>query len=403
MTITPLAALDNLNPLAVSQINVSDRYYLYDDFTTDRAAGAVNGTLAEPVGGARTAADANGKITISSGVLTFSTGGVANDWVYWGSAAFAQTAGRVFIADIGVRSATSSLSVGLDFNTVATTLRNGFTISTTSMLYITGAGGVPVIPITNTPISLAIVSRNSAGFWYFAKGGGLTNWTLINFSIADAATLNIPEILTTNTTAGFGASLVKIPKKPYTIQPFTSDSFTTTTTNGSGHPEGGATSGLAYTEVGTWGVSGGACSCSALSGGLGFRYLPISSPDVIVSCVATRAAGVMGVVARYEDANNYIIAYHDGTNFKVDKVVAGTTTNLSSTVRTYTAGANIRLTIRGTSAVGQYNFLASSSVTVPASTSVNHGLYTTNTGNTFDNLQYWPTGAEGQYEDMNLL
>jgi len=109
------------------------------------------------------------------------------------------------------------------------------------------------------------------------------------------------------------------------------------------------------------------------------------------------------VVARYEDAENYIIAYHDGTNFKVDKVVAGVNTNLATNVRTYVSGANIRLTIRGTSAFAQYNFLASAVVTVPASTSVNHGLYTTDTGNTFDNLQYWPTGTEGQYEGITSL
>jgi len=378
------------------------KYYLYDDFLTDRAAGAVNASLAEPVGGARTVADANGKQSISGGLYNFATGGVANDWVYWNDAAFAHTAGRVFMADFGVRGASSLLSFGFDFNTVATTMRNGITIGQTAMSYLTAASSLTVIPITNTPISLAMICRATAGYWYLAKGGGLTNWTLINFSILDAPT-EVPEIQAVNTTLGVGISLVKMPKQTYTIQPFTSDSFTATTTNGQGHPEGGATSGLAYTEVGTWGVSGGACSCSALSGGLGFRYLPTSSPDVIVSCVATRTAGVIGVVARYVDANNYIIAYHDGTNFKVDKVVAGVTTNLSTNVRAYAAGANIRLTIRGTSAVGQYNFAASSAVTVPASTSVNHGLYTTDTGNTFDNLQYWPTGSEGQLEGISGL
>lgn len=378
-------------------------YYLYDAFGDTVPAGSVNGSAVDGVGGRRTVADANGKQSVSSGIYNFATGGVANDWVYWNDAAFAQTAGRAFMADFGVRSATSSLTFGFDINSVAGAIRNGITITTTGISYVTAAAAIALIPITNTAVSLAIIPRATAGFWYFVKGGGLTNWTLLNFSILDTATLNIPEIQTTNTTAGFSVDNVRIPKAAYTIQPYTSDAFTAVTTDGNGHPEGGATSGLAYTAVGTWGVSGGACSCSALSGGIGFRYLPTSSPDVIVSCVATRSAGVMGVVARYEDASNYIIAYHDGTNFKIDKVVAGSTTNLSSQVRAYAAGANIRLVIRGVSAEGQYNFLASAVVTVPASTSVNHGLYTTNTGNTFDNLQYWPTGSEGQYEGLNQL
>ena len=380
-------------------------YYLYDAFLTDRAAGTVNTSLAEPVGGARTVTDANGKLTISGGQLNFITGGVANDWIYWNSAAFAHTAGRAFIVSMGARIAGTSLNLGFDFNTVATTIRNGFTVGQTTLAYTTGAVAISLMAITNTALSLAIIPRATAGFWYLAKGGGLANWTLQNFSIIDAATLNIPEIQRANITAGFDVSVAKIPKRPYFVRPYTSDAFTATTTDGNGHPEGGATSGLAYTAVGTWGVSGGVCSCSALSGGLGFRYLPTSSPDVILSCDLTRTAGVGGIVARYVDAQNYLIAYHDGTNLKLDQVVAGTTTNLFSIARTYAAGGFIRLTLRGTTAIVGYNGVASISagVTVPASTSVNHGLYTTDTGNTFDNFQVWPTGTEGQYEGISGL
>lgn len=376
------------------------RYFLYDDFTTARAAGAINGTQAEPVGGTRTVNDANGKISIAGGLLEFVTGGVANDWVYWNESAFTHTAGRVFRADISARAASSSLNFGYDLTAVASTIHNGFRIGTTTIEYVSMGAAILSIPITNTPISLAVLTR-AAGFFYFAKGGGLTKWTLINYSASDAG-LNIPEIQRANTTADFDVSLVKMPKRYYSISPYTSDGFSGAATDGNGVAEGGA-SGLTYTAVGTWGVSGGACSCSALSGGLGFRYLATSSPDVIVDSATTRAGGVIGVVARYEDANNYIIAYHDGTNLKIDKVVAGVTTNLSSQARTYAAGASVRLTVRGTSAVAQYNTLTSVVVTVPASTSVNHGLYTTDTGNTFDNFQVWPTGAEGQYEPMDNL
>ena len=50
-----------------------------------------------------------------------------------------------------------------------------------------------------------------------------------------------------------------------------------------------------------------------------------------------------GVVTRYSDANNYVLAWHDGTNIHLDKVVAGTATALINTAVAYVAGAKIEV------------------------------------------------------------
>lgn len=176
------------------------------------------------------------------------------------------------------------------------------------------------------------------------------------------------------------------------------------TTDGLGNAENNGRTGNSYTNVGTWGVAAGKRSCSALSGSVGFSYLAATSADVIIDAVCTRSAGVTGIVARYADANNYLIAYHDGTNAKLDKVDAGVTTNLVSGAATYSATAVLRLILDGTTARLFYNNTAVGSVaTTPSSTSLNHGLYTTDTGATFDNLVIWARGTGNEYSTLDSI
>jgi hypothetical protein len=176
------------------------------------------------------------------------------------------------------------------------------------------------------------------------------------------------------------------------------------TTDGLGNAENNGTAGNAYTNVGTWGAAGGVRSCSALSGGIGFSYLTATSSNVIIQAVCTRSAGVTGLVARYVDASNYLIAYHDGTNAKLDKVVAGVTTNLLTAVVAYGATKVMSLHLMDTAARLFYGDAVVGTVAVtPAAGSLNHGMYTTDTGATFDNLVIWAKGNEGQYGVLNNL
>lgn len=169
-------------------------------------------------------------------------------------------------------------------------------------------------------------------------------------------------------------------------------------------PDGQATPIRAWVEqAGTWGAAAGKASASALTGGLALATVDVGTADVLLDATVTRAAGVVGLVARYQSATDYLIAYHDGTNCKLDKVVGGVTTNLISAAVAIGAGG-LRLILSGTSAWLFLNGAAVGSVaTVPASSFTAHGLYTTDTGATFDNATIWPRGTGGEYAGLDAL
>src|SRR5690348_6535611 len=58
-------------------------YFLYDTFSTDKAAGSVNGTFAD-TGQQRTVTDTNSKLSVTGGVASVATGGnTAGDPGLW--------------------------------------------------------------------------------------------------------------------------------------------------------------------------------------------------------------------------------------------------------------------------------------------------------------------------------
>lgn len=77
------------------------KYLLFDDFLTPLAAGSVDGTNAEPTGGARDVTDTDGIITISSGeaqIGTIVTPAWGNHYITWPSVALSRAAGQTLIA-----------------------------------------------------------------------------------------------------------------------------------------------------------------------------------------------------------------------------------------------------------------------------------------------------------------
>lgn len=160
-------------------------------------------------------------------------------------------------------------------------------------------------------------------------------------------------------------------------------------TDGAGHAEASGGSGVTWTaQAGTWGVSSNKAQASALASGVAVATVPSSTEDVLIECDLVRSAGEVGVVARWEDSNNYLRAYHDGTNCVLQEVVAGTPTTRITAAATYAANASIKLHLRGQRSMLYYNDLyISTSGTLTSSVSgTDHGLYTTDTGNTHDNL-----------------
>ena len=337
------------------------------------------------------------------GALNFATGAVANDGVWYTS--LARASGKVLLATVIPANTTSRFNIGWDINT-AGTINDSFYFFSDANIYFRSNGGASLIitPYTATTYEIALVMR-ATGMDRYIKGGGFTYWTLLWVSAAGTAA-GIPAINVDSTTSIFVVDDFRVPVTTFVPVPIQSDGMSAATTDGLGHEEANGVSGNAYTNVGTWGVAAGVRSCSALSGGLGFSYLSCTSGDVLIDVNVTRSAGNAGGVARYVDANNYLIFYIEGTNAVCAKVVAGVQTTLRTGAVTYSAGAMLRLVLESaTSARLFYNDLAvvGAKFTVPSSTSGNHGLYTTDTGNTFDNLVIRAHGTNNEYSGLDAL
>jgi hypothetical protein len=128
---------------------------------------------------------------------------------------------------------------------------------------------------------------------------------------------------------------------------------------------------------------------------------------VIATVKVTVAGGVAGLVLRYVDANNYIICHHDATNVLLVKRVAGVDTTVQTTAATYVAGAELRVIAEATKfrifynnlAVGTEQTIADATLLSP----LKHGLYSTNVGNTFDDLVIRARGTGGEYAALDAF
>ena len=376
----------------------SDNYHLYDKFTTDLAAGAINGSSAEPVGGVRTVTDTNSKISITGGVLSFATGAATANGIWYAS--LARLLGRTAISSVNITS--DILYFGWDANTSGA-ISDSILFNTSSVLQINSNGTPFSVGAWSAGIyELAVVMR-SAGMFYFIRGGAFTNYTMIHSSLTGSGALR-PSSVCGDTTTIYTIDNIRVPKLIYIPVPLQSDGFSSTTTDGLGNPENNGPVGNAYDGVGTPQVSAGVRSFSALSGGgLGVSVLACSTADVNIEVNVTRTAGSAGIIARRTDGNNYIQCLHTGVNVVVSQVVAGVTTALSTTAVAYSAGATMKLYLSGTTYVAFYNNTAAGSGVVPASTNGSHGIITNDLSGSFDNLVIWARGGEGHYDEIDAL
>lgn len=75
------------------------KYLINDDFTTDIAAGSVNGTVAEPGPGNRTVVDSGSRLSLASGSLLFAAGGVAGTDPYLSHDLLPRVSGRALYVE----------------------------------------------------------------------------------------------------------------------------------------------------------------------------------------------------------------------------------------------------------------------------------------------------------------
>lgn len=368
-------------------------FLFLDKFDSAIAAGSLNGTFAN-IGGVRTVTDTGNKIATSLGALSFATGATVNDGIWWDT--LPRVPGRLLLSTITPANVSQKEQVGWDNNKSGAI---GYYIQLDTSSRIFSIGGALLGLYTVAAHKLAVILR-ATGFFTLIKGGAYSNWTLLWPSNIGSLTPLSPAIIAISTTAIFTADNVCVPSMTWLPIPIATDNFSSVIqTDGLGNPEHNGSAGLVWTDIGTWGVSANAASCSSLSGGLGIRYVTTSSPNAIVDVVPTRSAGNVGGIARYVDSNNYLRFYYEGTNAVCEQIVAGNPSTLRTGAVSFVAGGILRLILEdATTARLYYNETGVGAVfTVPSSTNTNHGIYTTNTGNTLKRFVVWPRGTGNEY------
>lgn len=400
-----LQSLSSLSNLGNPSSN-SFQYILYDKFITTVSAGSVNNTLAEPTAQIRKIVDTNTKLSISGGVFNFATGEASNDGIIYPTVQ--RNAGRILLASITPADTSGNTTFGWGPNNNA---------PGSDIIRFNGGGSGVIGIVANSTGSVLVATISGAttyqvaeilranGVYFFIKGGAFTYWTLLWHYPVGNSTLH-PLVYAGGTTAVSTLDNIRVPKSLWLPQSSAYDTFTrangalgSSETTG---PDSQVVGSKAWTDtLGTWAIASDVAGASATSGGSAFETLDAGVADIIIDAAVTRSAGVAGIVLRYKDSSNYVIAYHDGTNCKLDKVIGGSTTNVKSAVATYSAGATLRVITSGSSFRLFYNNAAVSTVGTISDAAVQtttlHGLYTTSTSNTFDNFLIFPVGTNNEH------
>lgn len=401
------------------------QYTLYDTFTTDRAAGTLNGTVSEsPVatggGVARTVVDTNSKLSTAGGFLTFATGGAASgDPGLW-FPSNARVAGATVIGQIITPAVTTGTvgELGWDSAQTGVVLDSVRFISAASLrVDVNGSAIVVGVWEASKTYTVMVVMR-TAGMLFLIKGGAFVNFTLL-FPSAAGNAAGFPGIASNGTTNVGTADNIRVPNAAAHASAILSacaalayDSFTrvngalgsTETTDADSQ----TIPAKAWTDqIGTWAVATNKATATALAGGVAVATYDAGYTDVYHTVPITRTAGVGGGVVRYVDSSNYIRFSHNGTNFVVEKVVAGTPTTVITAAATYSAGAGGQVMMEGTTVRAFYNNAAVGAVSTISDavlqTSTLVGVYTTDIGNSFDNVETRARGnAVNYYAPLDL-
>ena len=152
-------------------------YLLRDEFTTDRAAGAVDGTAAEPGPGTRTVVDTSSIISISGGEAVFNGSASANDGLYYGP--YTRQGGTIALWSMPDRTTVgNSVRMGLSDSSVAGSgIDCGFDWATSTRVRI--KSGVAVVDASlpvGAATKFAAAARATGGMLFVNISG---NWTLV--------------------------------------------------------------------------------------------------------------------------------------------------------------------------------------------------------------------------------
>ncbi len=392
-------------------------YFINDAFTTDRPAGSVHDTLAEPGPGRRHAVDSASKLRIELGqaIVAGSAPASGDPIILYG--AVTRIGGRMAIAETTPSGTTAPFRIGFNNSGTAGGSYHACRFDSSSVIAVT-IGGTNLAGLgawaAGTTYQIAIILR-AQGLVLLIKGGAFTNWTLLLVTAIGATTPLYPCLAALNIGSGFTTNWFKVPVERWLPAPVVSDGFSAWgSSDGLGHAEGIAGGlgsgggGKAWmANVGTWGAAGGVASARALSGGRAIAIADSGKADLVISVNCTFLSGTMSLIVRWVDENNHVQIRLTAANRQLVKVVAGVATTLSDSAYTYVAGAELRLVCQGDKFRTFYNNAAIgaeftiSDAALQAPTVV--GLRTDNIGNTFDNFVAYARGTGGEYSALDAF
>jgi hypothetical protein len=396
-----------------SVVNSGIAYLLRDVFATTLAAGAVNGTAAEPGPGTRNVTDVGSRITVTAGELFLNGGsGAWNQTGGWYTPAIIRAAGLVLAFDLrganfntalagftaaGDANFTGYNNVGIELFSTPTIAARRTSDATSPLLY----------NLVNATQYRVYVVLRSTGRYIFLRVAGVTK--LLHWDDWDnTASLYVGATHFAAIAVSYLGNITVPSGRYYRVTALASDSFNRTdgavgATDGAGHAEANSGGGLTWTDrVGSFAVSSDA-AVGTLDGGLAVSTVNAGTADVVLEVKATVAGGVAGGVARWTDANNHLRFYHDGTNAVLDQVLAGSVTTLKTQAMAYAAGAPIRLALDGQVPTLWYNEIRTTTTPTSANaalTATAHGLYTTHAGNSLENFLAFPRNG---YADLGAI
>lgn len=350
--------------------------------------------------GAVTVTDTSSLLSVADGEAIVASGGTTNSPNLVSTASLSRVKGRI-VSLKSTNGNAGGLLAGWSSIGGGTLYTHRLNPNSGTALRVT-PGFATVGTLINDAVYWFCVILRASGAYYFVRGGNYGYWCLVWVESADTSA-NLYPAWSNYLSPGKRMDDFIVPDVLWWPEAQASDSFTRS--NGalgtSNDYEGGSAAAWA-SDLGTGEVISNAAGFTALSGGVGIATIEGNDTDLILSAALTRSAGNVGVVIRYTDANNYIRAYHDGTNVKIDKVVAGSTTAVVSTAVAYSAGTHLVISMNKTDIRATYNntqVTAGATVSDAAlQTGTRVGIYSTDTGNRVDNFASWAFGTAGEYD-----
>jgi len=356
-----------------------------------------------------------GKLFFMGGKATAGSG----DPGFWTTSAITRTAGQILAFKVKPTDAAKIIAIGAFDAKNGTNIGNGLIITGDTIKPLDGGttGPTVFIPLDNTEYTLIAVLR-SAGAQFFIKTASGYYKRVWSYVTNNTATLYVA--VTGNTMAG-EVDFIRIPRTRWLPASLLSDSFAaadaTSNNNrisdGLGHLEttglGSGGGGVVWSVVaGTSVISSNKATFSALSSGIGMAIGQTNNANVTIRCALTRSAGNIGVVLRYVDADNYVRAIHNGTNVQLIKRVAGSEVTPINQAIAYSADAEIAVRSDSTKFSVWYNNILAGSIDTEITdaaiqSSGKCGIYTSDTGATFDNINVYATGTGNEFSILDRL